>query len=131
MGRLGSLVRAKYDTDFFMLTGYPKDARPFYTMPMPPGPEGGPSKFTNSYDVFIRGQEIISGAQRIHDPELLAQRAMECGIDIATIKPYIDCFRLGAFPHGGAGIGMERVVMLYLGLANGVKKTSLFPRLPN
>lgn len=68
--KLGALVREKYDTDFYMLYGYPIAARPFYTMIDPTDPN-----YTNSYDFFMRGEEITSGAQRIHDPELLAKRA--------------------------------------------------------
>jgi aspartyl-tRNA synthetase len=71
----------------------------------------------------------MSGAQRIHDPNVLEKRAEECGIDPKTIKDYIDCFKYGAYPHGGGGIGLERVVMLYLGLKN-IRNASLFPRDP-
>jgi aspartyl-tRNA synthetase len=74
-------------------------------------------------------QEIISGAQRIHLPELLEERAKACGIPPGSIQPYINAFKLGAPPHGGAGVGMERVVMLYLGLDN-IRKTAMFPRDP-
>lgn len=65
--KLGAIVRKKYDTDFYMLHRYPKTARPFYTMPCKDNP-----LFTNSYDFFMRGEEIVSGAQRLHDPVLLA-----------------------------------------------------------
>jgi aspartyl-tRNA synthetase len=92
-----------------------------------PDPNNG--KFSNSYDMFIRGEEILSGAQRIHDPAFLAERAKHHGIDLSTIKEYIDSFRYGCPPHAGGGIGMERVVMLYLGLHN-IRKTSMFPRDP-
>jgi aspartyl-tRNA synthetase len=122
---LGKLVKEKYKTDFYILHRYPLNARPFYTMPAPDNPE-----LTNSYDVFIRGEEIISGAQRIHDPEFLAERAVAKGMDVATIESYIDSFRYGAPPHGGCGVGLERVAMLYLGL-NNIRKSSLFPRDPN
>lgn len=121
---LGKLVRQKYGTDFFILDKYPLAVRPFYTMP---DPNNG--KFSNSYDMFIRGEEILSGAQRIHDPTFLAERAKHHGIDLSTIKEYIDSFRYGCPPHAGGGIGMERVVMLYLGLHN-IRKTSMFPRDP-
>ena len=57
----------------------------------------------------------MSGAQRVHVPELLEKRAQECGVDPVTIKDYIDSFRFGAPPHAGGGVGLERVVMLYLG----------------
>ncbi|GBP49226.1 Aspartate--tRNA ligase, cytoplasmic [Eumeta japonica] len=72
---LGRLVKAKYDTDFYMLDKYPLAVRPFYTMPDPADP-----KCSNSYDMFMRGEEILSGAQRIHDPELLTARATQLGI---------------------------------------------------
>jgi aspartyl-tRNA synthetase len=121
---LGKLVREKYGTDFFILDKYPLAVRPFYTMPDP-----NSTKFSNSYDMFIRGEEILSGAQRIHEPEFLSERALHHGIQLDTIKSYIDSFRFGCSPHAGGGIGMERVVMLYLGLHN-IRKTSMFPRDP-
>jgi len=121
---LGRLVKAKYDTDFYILDKYPLAVRPFYTMPDPSN-----SKYSNSYDIFMRGEEILSGAQRIHDPTFLSERAKHHGIELSTIASYIDSFRYGCPPHAGGGIGMERVTMLYLGLEN-IRKTSMFPRDP-
>ncbi|XP_057987434.1 aspartate--tRNA ligase 2, cytoplasmic-like isoform X1 [Hevea brasiliensis] len=83
----------------------------------------------SDYKSSISGEEIISGAQRVHVPELLEERAKACGIDVNTITTYIDSFRYGAPPHGGFGVGLERVVMLFCGL-NNIRKTSLFPRDP-
>ncbi len=54
---LGKIVREKYNTDFYILHRYPMNARPFYTMPYSEDPN-----YTCSYDVFMRGEEIISGA---------------------------------------------------------------------
>jgi len=96
----------------------------------------------------------MSGAQRIHDAKFLEERAKEHNISLATIQPYIDSFKFGCPPHAGGGvgpifspppsfhrpskktttqhtnlIGLERVVMLYLGL-NNIRKTSMFPRDP-
>ncbi|XVF20431.1 hypothetical protein REPUB_Repub12eG0000100 [Reevesia pubescens] len=122
--KLGQLVLEKYDTEFYILHRYPLAVRPFYTMPCYDN-----SLYSNSFDVFIRGEEIISGAQRVHVPEFLAERAQACGIDVNTISTYIDSFRYGAPPHGGFGVGLERVVMLFCGLGN-IRKTSLFPRDP-
>ena len=79
--------------------------------------------------MFIRGEEILSGAQRIHDPSLLVERATHHAINLDSIRSYIDSFKYGCPPHAGGGIGMERVVMLYLGL-NNIRKTSMFPRDP-
>ena len=121
---LGDIVADKYKTDFFFMDKYPAWVRPFYTMPDPNN-----DKLSNSYDFFIRGQEILSGAQRIHDPELLTKKAAEKGIPIETIQSYVDSFKHGALPHGGGGIGLERVVMLFLNLPN-IRKTSAFPRDP-
>ncbi|KAK7084157.1 Aspartate--tRNA ligase, cytoplasmic [Halocaridina rubra] len=121
---LGKLVKAKYDTDFYILDKYPLAVRPFYTMPDPENP-----KWSNSYDMFMRGEEILSGAQRIHDADFLVERAKAHGIPIDTIQSYIDSFKYGCPPHAGGGIGLERVTMLYLGLDN-IRKTSMFPRDP-
>ncbi|TPX36166.1 hypothetical protein SmJEL517_g01658 [Synchytrium microbalum] len=121
---LGKLVKEKYETDFYILDKFPLAVRPFYTMPDPKN-----AGYSNSYDFFIRGEEIMSGAQRVHDAAFLEQRAREHGVEISTIQPYIDAFKYGAPPHAGGGIGLERVVMLYLNLGN-IRKTSLFPRDP-
>ncbi len=102
---------------------YPLAVRPFYTMPCPKDP-----RYSNSYDVFLRGEEITSGAQRVHDPKLLRERAQALGLSIE--KNYLKAFECGAFPHGGGGVGLERVVMLFLGL-NNIRKSSMFPRVPN
>lgn len=67
-------------------------------------------RYSNSYDIFIRGEEIISGAQRVHDPQLLVERAEALGIPVPSIQSYVDSFKYGAPPHGGIGVGMERVV---------------------
>jgi len=72
---LGSLVLEKYGSDLFFLDNYPSAVRPFYTMPSKDQPE-----YSNSYDVIFRGQEIGSGAQRCHDPELLEARCSELGV---------------------------------------------------
>jgi nondiscriminating aspartyl-tRNA synthetase len=123
---LGRVVKEKYGTDFFMLDKYPSSIRPFYTMPDPEDP-----RYSNSYDIFIRGQEICSGAQRCHDPDLVEKILQEKGIEVGDgLKSYIESFRHGVSPHAGAGIGLERVVFLYLGLDN-VRKASMFPRDPN
>ncbi|KAG2154904.1 hypothetical protein DEU56DRAFT_771068 [Suillus clintonianus] len=122
--RLGRLVKAKYDTDYFIIDKFPLELRPFYTMPDPNDPT-----LTNSYDFFMRGEEILSGAQRIHDPEFLCKQMQAKGVDPESMKGYIDGFRMGCPPHGGGGIGLERVLMLFLKL-NNIRRASLFPRDP-
>ena len=121
---LGSLVKKTYGVDFFILDKFPLHIRPFYTMP-----DGHDGQWSNSYDFFVRGEEILSGAQRVHDPDMLAERAKACGVEPSSIAPYVDAFKYGAPPHGGCGIGMERLLMLYLDLGN-IRRSSLYPRDP-
>lgn len=123
---LGKLVKEKYDTDFYILDKFPLAIRPFYTMPDPEDP-----RYSNSYDFFMRGEEILSGAQRIHDHELLQERMKEHGLspEDPGLKDYCDAFTYGCAPHAGGGIGLERVVMFFLDLKN-IRRASLFPRDP-
>jgi len=121
---LGRLVKEKYGTDFYILTGFPAWLRPFYTMPDPENPD-----YSNSFDMFIRGEEICSGAQRVHDYNLLAAQLEGKGVPLEQIQDYVDAFKFGAPPHGGAGLGLDRVVMYYLGIHN-IRKSCLFPRDP-
>ena len=121
---LGRIVKRTHQTDFYFIDKYPKEVRPFYTMPCPDD-----NKWTNSYDIFIRGEEITSGAQRIHDSKLLLEVAKSKNVDMAPIQDYVDSFKFGAHPHGGGGVGLERVVMLFLNLPN-IRYASMFPRDP-
>ncbi|KAH0788145.1 Aspartate--tRNA ligase, cytoplasmic [Histomonas meleagridis] len=123
--KLGELVKAKYNTDFFILDKFPSAVRPFYTMPDPENPN-----YSNSYDMFLRGEEIVSGAQRIHDSDLLLERAAKLGVNLTPIQQYVDCFKYGAPPHAGLGCGLDRITFLFLGLKN-VRRGSLFPRDPS
>mmetsp|Transcript_39538 Transcript_39538/g.93035 ORF Transcript_39538/g.93035 Transcript_39538/m.93035 type:complete len:794 (+) Transcript_39538:109-2490(+) len=121
---LGVVIREEYGEEFYIIDKFPKAVRPFYTMADP-----NDDRWTNSYDLFLRGEEITSGAQRIHDPQMLVDKATAMGVDMKPIQPYVDSFKYGAFPHAGAGIGLERVVMLFMNL-NNIRKTSMFPRDP-
>jgi len=122
---LGALIAEKYGTDLYFLDRFPTVARPFYTMPCPDNAD-----HSNSYDIFLRGEEICSGAQRIHDPQMLKKSIESKGLPITPLSAYVDAMRLGMPPHGGGGIGLERLVFLYLNLDN-VRKASMFPRDPN
>ncbi|PNS19636.1 Aspartate--tRNA ligase, cytoplasmic [Sphaceloma murrayae] len=138
--RLGRLILQKYNTDFYILDKYPLAIRPFYTMPAPDSPAFTPDAkdpnggYSNSYDFFMRGQEIMSGAQRIHNADFLVKRMKEhvtpVDPEAPGLKDYVDGFRYGCPPHAGGGIGLERIVMLWLGLPN-VRLGSLFPRDPS
>ncbi|KAI3571814.1 hypothetical protein IWW34DRAFT_811556 [Fusarium oxysporum f. sp. albedinis] len=122
--RLGQLVREKYDTDYYVLDKFPANARPFYTAKDPEDP-----KWTRSFDIFIRGQEICSGGQRIHNAEELRANMVAAGMSEDGMEDYLIAFDLGAPPHAGAGLGLERIVSWMLELGD-VRYASLFHRDP-
>jgi aspartyl-tRNA synthetase len=121
---LGQIMNRFKGVDFYVIDKFPTDLRPFYTMADPSDPA-----VSNAFDVFIRGEEVTSGAQRIHDSEMLLERAKSLNVDLTPINDYVKSLQYGAFPHAGGGIGLERVVMLFLNLDN-IRKTSMFPRDP-
>ncbi|KAL8294006.1 hypothetical protein RB601_001530 [Gaeumannomyces tritici] len=120
--QLGQLVKKRYGTDYFILDKFPTVARPFYTHKDPEDP-----KWTNSFDVFLRGQEIGTGGQRIHDVEVLRQSMADAGITEDGLQEYLAAFEAGAPPHGGAGLGLERIITFMLELGD-VRIASPFHR---
>ncbi|KAL8901756.1 MAG: hypothetical protein Q9207_005042 [Kuettlingeria erythrocarpa] len=125
---LGRIVSEKYNTDFYTIDKYPSSVRPFYTMPDPSNP-----KVSNSYDFFMRGQEIMSGAQRIHDYNQLCDRMRKNDPPLDPLsegfRHYTDAFKYGCAPHGGGGLGLNRILQFYLGLPD-IRFATLFPRDP-
>lgn len=119
---IGEYVKKKYNSDFVFLTHYPTAARAFYSLPSPENP-----KLCESYDLVFRGVEIASGAQRVHDYAQLKAIIEARGLDPESFKDYLDIFKYGAPPHGGWGLGSERIVQKLLGLAS-IKEAILYPR---
>lgn len=122
---LGSIVKSVYGTDLFVLTEYPTLVRPFYTKQL----EGQP-EYTSSYDIIFRGVEICSGAQRENNFAQLNKQISDLGMSTAPFEDYLKSFKYGSCPHGGCGLGLERILILYFELGN-VKLGSLFPRDPS
>jgi ergosteryl-3beta-O-L-aspartate synthase len=122
--QLGKVIKEKYKTDYYVLDKFPITARPFYAMPDQNDP-----KITNGFDIFLRGQEILSGGQRIHDAPTLLARLEQANIDRSSMEDYVQGFEWGAPPHGGGGIGLERMLMLFLDLGD-IRNASLFHRDP-
>ncbi len=121
---LGKIVAKKYKSDFVFALNYPWAKRPFYHM----RPEGNP-KGTKSFDLIYRGVEIGTGAQREHRLEILEEQAKEKGIDLKKMKFYRDIFRFGCQPHGGIGLGLDRITEQLLNLGN-IREAILLPRDP-
>ena len=122
--QLGKVIKEKLGTDYYVLDKFPSSARPFYAMEDPEDPN-----ITNAFDIFLRGQEILSGGQRIHDSKTLLERMGRLKVEPEGMLDYLDAFNWGAPPHGGGGIGLERIVMLLLSLGD-IRHASLLPRDP-
>ncbi len=122
--RLGRIVEDEYGSPMVFVTEYPWKVRPFYTMKKPDEPE-----WTLSFDLLLRGLEVATGGQREHRYERLLAQVREKGLNPENMRWYLDMFRFGAPPHGGSGIGLERVVMQTLGLAN-IREARMLPRDP-
>ncbi|WP_243518408.1 MULTISPECIES: aspartate--tRNA(Asn) ligase [unclassified Candidatus Cardinium] len=122
--QLGIIVKEKYHTDLYVITGYPSNVRPFYTMV-----DTCDGRYTHSYDFMLRGAEILSGAQRIDDYNTLCKRVAALGIEPNSIPHYLNAFKYGAPPHAGVGMGLERILKYFLGLPD-VRYGNLFPRDP-
>ena len=115
-------AKKELNSDFIFITHYPVSKRPFYTM------EDAEDKgFTKSFDLLFRGVEITTGGQRVHDIEMLKTKIAEKGLDADKFDFYLQAFRFGIPPHGGWGMGLERLTAKFCGVAN-VKEATLFPR---
>ena len=123
---LGDLVKQLYNSDLVVVDQYPRKVRPFYTMPTNGDLH---SLYSNSYDIILRGEEICSGSQRIHDYQLLLDSLKTKNLYARDFVDYLDSFAYGSKMHGGAGFGCERVLELYLDLKD-IRRASLFPRDP-
>lgn len=115
-------AKSEKNSDFIFITHYPVSKRPFYTMEDADDPG-----FTKSFDLLFRGVEIVSGGQRVHDYDMLVDKIRAKGLDPEKFSFYLMAFKYGLPPHGGIGMGLERLTQKYLGLGN-VKEASLFPR---
>ncbi len=109
-------------SDFVFVTHFPTSKRPFYTHIDPATPE-----FTRSFDLLFRGLEMCSGGQRVHKYEDLVERIKGKGLDPDKFQFYLQAFKHGIPPHGGIGLGLERLTAKFCGVAN-VKEATLFPR---
>ncbi|MCI6018913.1 MAG: aspartate--tRNA(Asn) ligase [Clostridiales bacterium] len=114
--------KEEYDADFVFVTHYPSKKRPFYAMDDPAEPA-----VTLSFDLLFRGMEITTGGQRIHNYSRLIEKIKKRGMETEGMEQYLSTFEYGMPPHGGLGIGLERLTMKLIGDDN-VRETCLFPR---
>ena len=119
---LGKYAKKQFNSDFIFVTHYPSKKRPFYTMDDPEDPE-----YTLSFDLLFRGLEITSGGQRIHDYHAQVEKMQKLGMNPEEFATYLMLHKYGAPPHGGLGLGLERLTMHLLGAKN-VREATMFPR---
>lgn len=119
---LGKWAKKEFDSDFLFVTHYPSEKRPFYAM----DDQNNPA-YTCSFDLLFRGIEITTGGQRIHDYHSQVAKMKARGMQVAEFESYLMLHKYGVPPHGGLGLGLERITMHLLGFKN-VRYASLFPR---
>ena len=119
---LGKYAKKQFNSDFIFITHYPSKKRPFYTMDDPEDPE-----YTLSFDLLFRGLEITSGGQRVHDYNEQVAKMEKLGMNPEEFATYLMLHKYGAPPHGGLGLGLERLTMHLLGAKN-VREATMFPR---
>jgi nondiscriminating aspartyl-tRNA synthetase len=119
---IGRWAKEVHDSDFVFVPGYPMAKRPFYTYPNPEDPT-----YSNSFDLLLRGLELVTGGQRLHIYDEHVAALSRTGQPLEPYKEYLECFKYGMPPHGGFAIGLERFITQILQTDN-VKWVTLFPR---
>ena len=122
---LGQHFLAETGSPLVFVTHYPSVKRPFYAMDDPENP-----RYTLSYDLLLHGLEITTGGQRIHDLNMLEEKIQAKGMTEEGLEQYLDAFRFGMPPHGGLGIGLERLTMQLLGCES-LRDVIAYPKVQN
>lgn len=119
---LGEHVKREFNNDWCFIYPYPTALRPFYAMPCKNNPE-----FSETFELIYKGLEVTSGGQRIHEYKQLREAITAKGLNPESFESYLMPFKYGMPPHGGFGIGLERIMMQMLNLES-VEVASLISR---
>ncbi|MDR1765597.1 MAG: aspartate--tRNA(Asn) ligase [Lachnospiraceae bacterium] len=119
---IGRYFQEEHGSEFVFVTHYPTKKRPFYAMDDPED-----ARFTLSFDLLFRGLEVTTGGQRVHGYSEILRKAQLKGLDPDGMGDYLSIFKYGMPPHGGLGLGLERLAMRLLDETN-VREAALFPR---
>ena len=120
--KIGEYIKKETGSEFVFVTHYPSSKRPFYAKDDPENTEE-----TLSFDLLYKGVEITTGGQRIHDFKELIEKMKSRGMNPVDFEFFSVAHKYGLFPHGGFGMGLERLTQKVLGLDN-VKLATMFPR---
>jgi len=115
-------AKKNFGSDFIFISHFPLSKRPMYTHGDPKDPD-----YANGFDLLFRGIEITTGGQRLHKYDELVEGIKKKGLDPEKFSFYLQAFKYGMPPHGGLGLGLERLTARLLNLEN-VKEATLFPR---
>jgi nondiscriminating aspartyl-tRNA synthetase len=115
-------VEKETGSSFVYIIGYPISKRPMYTMPDDACPG-----YTRSFDLLFKGLEVTTGGMRIHGYKMLWNNIKKFGCNPHEFSTYLQAFKFGMPPHGGLGMGLERLTMQMLSLKN-IREATLFPR---
>jgi len=118
----GDAALARFGSRLLFIYGYPTGEKPFYIKRCADNPE-----FTHSFDLLFDGLEISSGGQRINEYEVLVDSMRSHGLNPDEYPGYLQAFQYGIPPHGGAGLGLERVAQCFA-MASNVRELTMFPR---
>lgn len=122
---IGEIIEKETGSEFVFMIDYPHARRAFYHMK-----NENDSTLAEGFDLFWKGLEITTGAQREHRLENLMENAKERGIGEESLSDYFEYFKYGCPPHGGFAIGTERLLMKMLGFSS-VLETTYLPNTPN
>jgi len=109
---------------FYFITDWPIKLKPFYIMEKEDNPE-----LSESFDLQFGYLELSSGGSRLHNPEKIKARLSEQDLDPTKFSEHLQAFDWGMPPHAGWGLGLERLLMVILGIDN-VGEVILYPRDP-
>ena len=119
---LSELIKKRTGSEFVFVTHYPSKKRPFYAMEAKENPAE-----TLSFDLLFRGLEVTTGGQRIHGYEEQVAKLNRLGMTVELFESHLMMHKYGMPPHGGMGLGLERLTAKLLGFEN-VRYATLFPR---
>ncbi len=119
---IGELFKKKFKSDLVFVTHYPEKKRPFYAMDDPED-----QRYTLSFDLLLNGAEITTGGQRIHNYDEQVDKMRRRGMNVDDFASYLMIHKYGMPPHGGLGLGLERLAMKLFKLEN-IRSATLFPR---
>ncbi len=117
--RIVGEMMEKKGHELYFFTKYPSQIKPFYIMM--------DGKYSRGFDLDFKGMEITSGGQREHRYDVLTKVMKSKGLDPHKFEFYLNAFKVGQAPHGGAGLGLDRIVQQILNLPD-IKEVILFPR---